>query len=179
MARGAFGVRQLAAAFLRRELASGSTSNKFEAQKRQQAAALQREGGEGEWPKSTSSGGLRPGRVDHGEQRILSILYFQGSKGGRGLEMKMPYHVTRHGEELVYELRINQADSNYCLLHRVKFAGRFDGGVCAGSDQPAATESSAQSWMARFSGPPANDPPANDAPGQAVPSHLTFKRALF
>jgi hypothetical protein len=38
-------VRQLAAAFLRRELASGSTSNKFEAQKRQQAAALQREGG--------------------------------------------------------------------------------------------------------------------------------------
>jgi hypothetical protein len=36
-----FGVRQLAAAFLRWKLASGSTSSKLEAQKRQQAAALQ------------------------------------------------------------------------------------------------------------------------------------------
>jgi hypothetical protein len=37
-----FGVRQLAAAFLRRKLASGGTSSKLETQKRQQAAALQK-----------------------------------------------------------------------------------------------------------------------------------------
>jgi len=36
-----FGVRQLAAAFPRRKLASGSTSSKLETKKRQQAAALQ------------------------------------------------------------------------------------------------------------------------------------------
>jgi hypothetical protein len=36
-----FGVRQLAAAFLRRKLASGSASSKLETKKRQQAAALQ------------------------------------------------------------------------------------------------------------------------------------------
>jgi hypothetical protein len=35
-------VRQLAAAFRRRKLASGNVSSKLEAQKRQQAAALQR-----------------------------------------------------------------------------------------------------------------------------------------
>ena len=44
-------MRQIAAAFLRWKLASGSTSNKLDAQKGQQAAALQRKG---EWPKSTS-----------------------------------------------------------------------------------------------------------------------------
>jgi hypothetical protein len=36
-----FGVRQLAAAFFRRKLASGGLSSKLERQKRQQAAALQ------------------------------------------------------------------------------------------------------------------------------------------
>ena len=36
-----FGVRQLAAAFPRWKLASGSTSSKLETKKRQQAAALQ------------------------------------------------------------------------------------------------------------------------------------------
>ena len=37
-----FGVRQLAAAFLRRKLASVGVSSKLETQKRQQAVALQR-----------------------------------------------------------------------------------------------------------------------------------------
>jgi hypothetical protein len=42
LASAVFGVRQLAAAFPRRELASGSASSKLETEKRQQAAALQR-----------------------------------------------------------------------------------------------------------------------------------------
>ena len=99
--------------------------------------------------------------VDYGQAgRIVASsesnqsLSFQRGNGYRGLEMKMPYHVTRHGEELVYELRTNQADSNYCLLHGVGFTGRVDRGVCAGSGECVSTKSRFQPWVAQFFQPP-------------------------
>ena len=100
----------------------------------------------------------------------------------------MPYHVTRHGEELVYELHTNQTNSDYCLLHHVGFAGRVDRSVCARSGHYLAAEFSAQSWMAPFLQPagqrPARPdvpsrPPANDPPGQTVPSRLTLQAGTF
>ena len=85
-------------------------------------------------------------------------LSFQRCKGYRGLEMKMPYHVTRHGEELVYELHTNQTDSDCCLVHRVGFIGRVDRSVCARSGHYLAAEFSAQSRMAPFLQPSGQRP---------------------
>ena len=119
---------------------------------------------EWKWPKSTSEWWIsaRQGGSWRAANQINPFL-FSEVKAIRGLEGKMPYHVTRHGEELVYELHTNQTDSDCCLLHRVGFVGRVDRSVCARSGHYLAAEFSAQFWMAPFLQPAGRGPLWPDA----------------